>query len=82
MRSQQIARSLMALVAPAIIGAIAVASACEARSLPPSPAETGCPSGLINRPVCARGDGFDDWIDCTPVERSQGRNRSLYSPVR
>lgn len=81
MRSpMEIARSSMVLAA-AIVGAIAGFSSCEAR-VRPSPAETGCPSVLINRPVRATGESFDDWIGCAAFERSHGRERSWYQPIR
>jgi len=76
----EITRSVMALTA-AILSAMVWASACEAR-VRPSPAVTGCPSVLINRPVRATGQSFDDWIDCAAFERSHERERSWYQPIR
>jgi hypothetical protein len=81
MRSHiQITRSVMVLSA-AMLSAMPGVSSVEAR-VRPSPAETGCPSLLINRPVRATGENFDDWIDCAAIERPHGRERSWHQPIR
>ena len=41
---------------------------CAARSAEP-PADTGYPSILINRPVCAMIESYDDWLNCKAAER-------------
>jgi hypothetical protein len=77
-----IARGLTVRIAAAVIVAVVAAACCEARPAALSPAETGFPSDLINRPVCANVDGFDDWLTCRTTGWPEGRSRSLYRPLR
>ena len=72
-----IARSLTIALAAAVV----TAAACEARTVP-SPVEAGFPSDLINTPVCAAVESFDDARNCRITGWPEGRNRSPYRPMR
>jgi len=72
-----IARSLTIALALAVV----TAAACAARTAP-SPVEAGFPSDLINTPVCAAVESFDDARNCRITGWPEGRNRSPYRPMR
>jgi len=74
-----IARSLT--IALAVVVAVVRVAACEARTAP-SPVEAGFPSDLINTPVCAAVESFDDARNCRITGWPEGRNRSPYRPMR
>ena len=72
-----IARSLTIALAVAVV----TVAACEARTVP-SPVEAGFPSDLINTPVCAAVESFDDARNCRITGWPEGRNRSPDRPMR
>jgi hypothetical protein len=72
-----IARSLTIALAVAVV----TVAACEARTVP-SPVEAGFPSDLINTPVCAAVESFDDARNCRITGWPEGRNRAPYRPMR
>jgi hypothetical protein len=57
-----IARGLT--IAAAVVVAVVVLACGAARAAAPSPVETGRPSDLINTPVCAVVESFDDPRNC------------------
>ena len=59
-----IARGLIGRIAPAVVIAVVTVACCQARTAAPSPVEAGYPSDLINTPVCAAIENFDDARDC------------------
>jgi len=61
--------------------AVVTVACCEARTAAPSPVETGYPSDLINKPVCAAIESFDDARDCRTTGWPEGRSR-WYHPIR
>ena len=70
-------RSLVARLVVALVGAAAAILPCEAREIPPFPAETGYPSYLINRPACGTGEIFDEWPHCRKIDDFPTKGRSL-----
>jgi len=76
-----IARGLIGRIAPAVVVAVVTVACCEARTAAPSPVETGYPSDLINKPVCAAIESFDDARDCRTTGWPEGRSR-WYRPIR
>jgi len=76
-----IARGLIGRIAPAVVVAVVTVACCEARTAAPSPIEAGCPSDLINTPVCAAIESFDDARDCGTTGWPEGRSR-WYRPIR
>ena len=69
-----IARSLTGRIAAAVVAI--VVTGCGARIAPSG--EAGYPSDLINTPVCAAVDDFDDGGDCAAFGWAEGR---VYRPV-
>jgi hypothetical protein len=76
-----IARGLIGRIAPAVVVAVVTGACCEARTAAPSPVEAGYPSDLINKPVCAAIESFDDARDCRTTGWTEGRSR-WYHPIR
>ena len=70
-----IARRLIGRIAPAVVVAVVTVACCEARTAAPSPVEAGYPSDLINTPVCAAIESFDDARDCRTTGWPEGRSR-------
>jgi hypothetical protein len=62
---RQPARIVSTVRLPAMVAMALVVTMipCAARSAEP-PADTGYPSILINRPVCAMIESYDDWLNC------------------
>ena len=67
-------------IAAVVIAVVAVVTfACgAARAAAWSPVEAGAPSDLINTPVCAVVESFDDPRNCRTIMRPEGKSRSLY----
>ena len=77
-----IARGLIGRIAPAVVVAVVTVACCEARTAAPSPVEAGYPSDLINRPVCAAVESFDEARTCRITGWPEGNSRSLPWPIR
>ena len=76
-----IARGLIGRIAPAVVIAVVTVACCQARTAAPSPVEAGYPSDLINTPVCAAIENFDDARDCRTTGWPEGGSR-WYRPIR
>jgi len=63
-RNERLTSNFAVCMLTAITLAGAAASSSAARNLSPSPAETGYPGELINRPVCWSGPGPSDGARC------------------
>ena len=77
-----IARGLIGRIAAAVLVAVVTVACCEARTAAPSPVEAGYPSDLINTPVCAAVESFEEPRNCRTIARPEGRSRSLHWAVR
>ena len=75
-----IARGLT--IAAAVVVAVVMLACGAARAAAPSPVEAGGPSDLINTPVCAVVESFDDPRNCRTTVRPEGKSRSLYRAIR
>ena len=75
-----IARGLA--IAAAVVVAVVMLAGGAARAAAPSPVETGRPSDLINTPVCAGVESFDDPRNCGTTARADGKSRSLHRALR
>ena len=79
MRKHNIARGLIGRIA---VAAVVTFAAGAARAAAPLPAEAGHPSDLINTPVCAVVDSFEDPRNCGTLARPEGRSRLLHWSTR
>ena len=77
-----IARRLIGRIAPAVVVAVVTVACCEARTAAPSPVEAGYPSDLINTPVCAVVESFDEPRNCRTIARPEGKSRSIHRALR
>ena len=75
-----IARSLTGRIAAAVV-AIVIVTGCELR-IAASPAEAGYLSDLINTPVCAADEDFDDGRACGAFGWAESSLYRLYRPIR
>ena len=75
-----IARGLT--ITAAVVVAVVTLACGAARAAAPSPVDAGYPSDLINTPVCAVAESFDEPRHCRTTMRPEGRSRSLHRAIR
>ena len=69
-------------IAAAVVVAVVMLACGAARAAAPSPVEAGYPSDLINNPVCAAIESFDDARDCRTTGWPEGKSRSIHRALR
>ena len=79
MRKHKIARGLVGRIA---IVAVVTLTCGAARAAASSPVEAGYPADLINTPVCAVVESFEDPRNCRTLARPEGRSRLLHWSTR
>ena len=62
-------------IAAAVLAAVVTIACCEARGAALSPVDAGYPSDLINTPVCAAVEDFDEQRNCRTAGWPEGRSR-------
>jgi hypothetical protein len=80
MRKHNIARGLVGRIA--IVAAVVTVAACAARASAALPVEAGYPTDLINTPVCAVVESFEDPRNCRTTERPEGTSRAFHWSLR
>jgi hypothetical protein len=79
MRKHNIARGLVGRIA---IVAVVTLTCGAARAAASSPVEAGYPADLINTPVCAVVESFEDPRNCRTLARPEGSSRLLHWSTR
>ena len=79
MRKHNIARGLIGRIA---VAAVVTFAAGAARAAAPSQFDAGYPADLINTPVCAVVESFEDPRNCRTLARPEGRSRLLHWSTR
>ena len=79
MRKHKIARGLVGRIA---IVAVVTLTCGAARAAASSPVEAGYPADLINTPVCAVVESFEDPRNCRTLARPESRSRLLHWAIR
>ena len=79
MRKHNIARGLVGRIA---IVAVVTLTCGAARAAASSPVEAGYPADLINTPVCAVVESFDEPRNCRTIARPEGKSRSIHRALR
>ena len=79
MRKHNIARGLIGRIA---VAAVVTFAAGAARAAAPSQFDAGYPADLINTPVCAVVESFDEPRNCRTIARPEGKSRPIHRALR